>query len=534
MKKLLLVVIISLSSYSAVYACATADLIALGIAGDSSIILSRPDTQHEWITPDDLFIIHFDTEGPHAVYRAYEDVDPADGIPDYVNRCADYLHLSHTVIVDNLGFDAPPIDDDRGGDSRYDIYLTNTPALTTPELPSNEYPGRPAYSSFIQLGHDLRIPRYPDNPYPFLKISAAHEYFHAVEFAYRAYSDDLTPWWFESCAVWIEDLVFDEVNDSYFLLPTYLGSLHKSLYRTTGQFIYGSWLFPETIYEIYGHDLIRNCWETFASFDIAMDALDISLNEFGIDLNTEYCRHIIWNYFTDYNYRDGFYEEGADFEATVSISAIYNQYPVEWSQPPIPQQNVSGVYIEFDRPEIVEGDLVLEYDNPTSDQQYLGIAAVRRDGRVEYSIHRVEHSVSPSYYVNDFAGCEKVILMPVWGYEGHQIDGTTTYNYRAYIDSVGTYVTSGSETPSRFELTGAYPNPFNNSVTISYASPQAGEYNLRVYDVVGRLILERHGSSQSGLNRIGLQMPESLAGGVMFYVLSQDDFSSSGKVMYLK
>jgi hypothetical protein len=533
--RLAIVILGLLLQPAAATACETADLItAMSSSAGDGIILTRPEMQHQWATPDGIFKIHYDTEGPLAVYHPDEDIDPADGIPDYVNRCAEFLHLSHEVIIDDLDYDPPPLDGDQGGDSRYDIYLTDVPALTTPESPSDQYPGRPAYSSYIQLGRDMRTPRYPDDPYPFLKVSAAHEYFHATEFAYRAYSSDATAWWFESCAVWIEEVVFDDINDAYYQIPDYFQRLNKSLYQTPGLFIYGAWLYPEFISEQFGSWVIKGCWEKFASFDLAVEAIRLAYNEYGIDFNVEYCRHIIWNYFTEINYRSGFYEEGEFFGATVVIAREHSEYPVLWNDHPIDQENVSGAYIVFSKAEISKGSLVLVYNNTSGDLHYLGIAVLRLDGEVEYSIHRISSDISPNFVIEDFAECDRVVMMPVWAYEGIPIEGTTRYAYRAYIDSTSTAVASNDPAAVEFDVAGAYPNPFNGSVSISFYSPLEDRYDIIVHDVLGRRVAVESGLAGPGLNIVHLNIPGHLAGGVLFYTVEQGDNRGGGKILYLK
>lgn len=517
------------------FACATADLISrLSRSGGEDLILIRPDMQHSWATPDGIFRIHYDTEGPRAVYHPDEDIDPLDGIPDYVNRLSEFMALSYQVYIVELGYDPPPFDGQEGGDSLYDIYITEVPALTSPESPSDQYPGRPAYTSYIQLGRDMRTPRYPDDPYPFLKVSAAHEYFHAVQFAYRAYSTDVTPWWFESCAAWAEEMVFDDVNDVYYDLPDYLPQLHLSLYQTEGLFMYGAWLFPQFLSEKIGPWIIRRCWEKFASFSFAMEAIGMAFDEFELDFNDEYCHHVVWNYFTGPNYHSGFYEEAAYFDETVYEARIHYSFPVEWMEQPIDQQNVSGVYINFQKPQISKGNLVIEYFNPTDDDQSVCVAAIRYTYRVEYEIYKVQNRVHTTFTVQDFAECEKVIMMPVWRYEGHSVGGTTSYSYRAYIDSNQTSIPDGYAGPAEFELKGAFPNPFNSSVSIVFDAPAGGEYGMRIYDINGRLILKHRGWSDPGLNRLNWIAPEDLAGGVLFYEVELGSSRRQGKMLYLK
>ncbi len=63
----------------------------------------RPTKQYSFVSPDGLFTIHYDTSGDHAVYQPDVDLNPADGIPDYVNRCAEIFDLSWHVEVDSMG-----------------------------------------------------------------------------------------------------------------------------------------------------------------------------------------------------------------------------------------------------------------------------------------------------------------------------------------------------------------------------------------------------------------------------------------------
>ena len=45
---------------------------------------------------------------------------------------------------------------------------------------------------------------------------------------------------------------------------------------------------------------------------------------------------------------------------------------------------------------------------------------------------------------------------------------------------------SESALPGRFELVGAYPNPFNSYVKIVYLAPESSKIAFRFYDVLGR------------------------------------------------
>jgi hypothetical protein len=518
------------------YGCATADLIQLlhDNGGAVSALQGRPEMQRDWASPYGIFRIHFDIIGDRAVYHPEEDIDPPDGVPDYVNRVADYLALAYDSLIVSLGFDPPPSDGQNGGDQLYDIYLTDYSGLTTPEEQSDQYPGRPAYTSFIQIGHDLRIPPYGDDPYPYLKATCAHEFFHAIEFAYRTYSEDVTPWWFEACANWAEEKVFDDLNYVYFSLPYYLSYPFESLYQTNGQFVYGAWLVPEYLEERQGTSFIIGCWEKFAQFDFAIEALEYTFIEHNLDYNNEYCLHVIWNYFTGPNYHPGFYSEAALFNTTVRVARIHDSYPVDWVGQPDPLQNLSSDYIVFQRQSFSKGSLIIEYLNPTDDRQIVCLAIVRSSGRVQIIIRPGENRAITTFQIPEIGGIDKVVLAPVWAFEGSPRQGSTLYEYMAYIDTAAISVTEDIEPAKDYSLTSAYPNPFNGAVTISFNAPRSEVYNLYIYDIMGRLIHCENNVAKIGSNSINWATPANLSSGMLFYVIDFQTKKLYGKMSLLK
>ncbi len=496
--------------------------------------LNRPTTQSLWHTPDGIFVIHYDTSGVKAVYGADIDISPVDGIPDYVNRTAEILQESYNVYINQLGFDPPPFDGMEGGDSLYDVYLTEVSGLTSPENPSTQYPERPAYSSFMEIGHDLRVPRYHDDPIPFLKASVSHELFHAIEFSYRAYSRDISPWWFEACASWGEEKVYDNLNDVYYSLQYYLPELQRSLYRTGGQFDYGTWLLPEYLDERFGAAIIKECWQMFASFDFSVTAIDNALIQYNGSFNDEFGKQSVWNYFTSSNYMQGFYEEGASFPVTVHVGRRHDLYPVEWTVAPVDQENISATYIEFVRPELSPGILQIDYDNPTTDRQAVCLVEIGLNSTVSYTINLIHKNGRTRLRVDNFGYDSKVIMIPLWLFEGTMKEGTTTYAYRAFIDSMATSTDYVENQPIKYSLEGAYPNPFNNAVSISFYSPLEESYRFKIYDIVGRLVYSSEGMANQGPTQINWKADENISTGTLLYTIETSFGKLNGKMLFLK
>ena len=67
------------------------------------------------------------------------------------------------------------------------------------------------------LDNDYSRREFPTNtPLENMHVTAAHEYFHAVQFAYDFFEDG---WFMEATATWAEDELFDTVNDNVNYLP---------------------------------------------------------------------------------------------------------------------------------------------------------------------------------------------------------------------------------------------------------------------------------------------------------------------------
>ena len=71
----------------------------------------------------------------------------------------------------------------------------------------------------------------------------------------------------------------------------------------------------------------------------------------------------------------------------------------------------------------------------------------------------------------------------------------------------GSSASRGSDVsvPAVFALTGAYPNPFASSATVSFEVPEASEVRLVVYDVLGRAVaVLADGSFEAGRHTAAL------------------------------
>ena len=182
----------------------------------------------------------------HYVTTTADKVPGADGnhngVPDFVEKTRSTLESVHKTYV-NAGYRAPKSDGTQGGDARTDIYLTQTGddgfyGYCTSDDPSTAHD----VWSYCVLDNGFQHSEFPTNtPTENLQVTAAHEYYHAVQFAYDIDDDH---WFMEATATWAEDELYDSVNDNrQYLSSGQLGEPYNPLDTWSGSIHYGNWIF---------------------------------------------------------------------------------------------------------------------------------------------------------------------------------------------------------------------------------------------------------------------------------------------------
>ena len=121
--------------------------------------------------------------------------------------------------VGQLGYRRPVKDGNRGGNDKFDVYLKDLGAKGYYGYCAKERlkPGtRWMASGYCVLDNNFSRAEFGAKPVESLKVTAAHEFFHAIQYAYD-YAED--GWIMEATATWMEERVADDVNDNRQYLP---------------------------------------------------------------------------------------------------------------------------------------------------------------------------------------------------------------------------------------------------------------------------------------------------------------------------
>lgn len=207
------------------------------------------------------FNIHYATSGSNAPPATDSN---GNGIPDWVETVADVFEAVYIREVTEMGYRPPPTT----GGAPFDVYLQDLAAnsefgFTEAFAPSQ---GSVSVTSDIVIDNDFADPIYhPYNGIFGLKITAAHEFHHAIQYGYNYFFDI---WYAEATSTWMEDEVYDSINQLYNYISAYLQnttlSINTAVSTSTGGG-YGRWIFNRYLAENYSSPTIRNIWETLGT-----------------------------------------------------------------------------------------------------------------------------------------------------------------------------------------------------------------------------------------------------------------------------
>lgn len=199
-------------------------------------------------------------------------------VPDHVESTLRAFETAWRVEVVQMGFRAPKPDGsspDHGPNDMLDVYLADVGAsgldgyvaTDDPHAQDDTYQYRD-YSAYIVVDDDFSVAQLGSSGgLGGLRATAAHELFHAVQYAYDSSED---AWLTEGTAAWMEDKVADDVDaNRRWLRSSALVRPWVPIDSSRGLDEYGAWIFWRFLTESGGGQgpdptVIRRVWELAA------------------------------------------------------------------------------------------------------------------------------------------------------------------------------------------------------------------------------------------------------------------------------
>jgi hypothetical protein len=112
--------------------------------------------------------------------------------------------------------------------------------------------------------------------------------------------------------------------------------------------------------------------------------------------------------------------------------------------------------------------------------------------------------------------------------------GTESGVWRLWYPEASTKVDDSNNAPAQWTLEQNYPNPFNSSTKIQFSIPSAGRVSLKVYTMLGSVVMDLVDKTMSpGTYRIEFS-PATLPSGIYFYTLATNEFRMTKKLILMK
>ncbi len=444
------------------------DQIDLPTQQSISQLLTRWSTAFTYDSPGGFFKLHYDVTGTNAV-------PSTDGngntIPDYIEKCAAYMDSS-LARHQALGYLNPPSDGAWGGDSKFDVYFEDMGyyGYAVPEgagpNPWNDY-----YSHLVLHRNFFGFPSNDDpegNQAGAAKATAAHEFHHCIQFAYDAGEGS---WFMELDATYMEDIVFDQVNDNYNYLSSFQNDPQVSLMDESIH-MYASFIWGIYLVERFDTTLMRAAWNG-ARYKSIFDAMSDSLLAFtGYSQDSAFAEFAVWNYFTGSRDLGGTFHEASAYPS-VAVDRVHASYPVLSQTGPVNPQGYGSCYIEF-YPDGSSGKLRIIFNG--GDAVEWGVTLLKFTDPNTHTVEKMETgnvSRLDTLDIQDFSTYEKVVMVAA---NVSQFFGANSFTYSATMGQpwdMSSVIDGGDPVYSGNQRTCSVlvknTGPVNHSIKVTYS-----------------------------------------------------------------
>lgn len=268
----------------------------------------RPTLTNEQIGCSTNFCFHYTLSGADAIPSLDAN---SNGFPDYVEQMASVFENVWTQ-YQTRNYTMPPLDGTAGGTSKYDVYIGNLGSGGAGTLygfvsPENVIGNNPqsaslteadAMTSWMGMNNNYSWAT-PITPLNAIKVTAAHEFFHSVQFGTTSSNTNFIS---EATAAWSEDEIYPGIDDNFqylssiFSTPDVALNYNNSSLDGNGDAYkghwYGAWIFFRYLSEKTNPDIIRQIYtNTITYYEIP--AIDNTLTAtYGTNFNTMFKNYL--------------------------------------------------------------------------------------------------------------------------------------------------------------------------------------------------------------------------------------------------
>ena len=481
-------------------------------------VTSRPTLQTSKLSASGFFRIHYDTTGIDAPALLDALGQQIEGTSHaYADSVGSAFEQSREVEVNILGYPEPPSDGMIGGGAEYDIYIRNLGFMIFGQTwwagEERIDTTRPNFTtqSYIEVDNDYQ--GYRTAGLLGLRVTAAHELHHAIQVGSYGLWANFEFYFYELSSTWMEEMVYDDINDYYFDLPRYLmntGIPFNLWDIASGYYGYERSIWGLFLTERHGPIIMRRTWEEMKIVR-SLDALERTLNEFGDSFSQSFVEFFLWNFFTGFRASgDRYYDEAANYPLVQIVSSI-------------DLSSGTGRIANTSKP------LAAHYHQVLSNRDTVTLVSVNRD--IESANMREYSDNDYQYDFSTFNQGSAFLKLP------NGIRVRFTVDDPALWQSM--YLINNTIATEFEEVSNLYPNPFVlnglDVLVIPIDDASSGEVTLHIFTstfelvysktllpttFLGRIVVTWNGKNNDGVD---------VSSGIYFYAIESNEGTSKGK-----
>ncbi len=455
------------------------------------------------------FTLHWDETGFHAV--PLDDIS-SNGIPDYIDSAATILEHVWDVEINQMNYVPPPRQDGQPV-TNYHVYFTDMSYYGVTTGSGVDIPSLPGtnWTSYLELENDYHESIFATQGLDGLRVTAAHEFHHAIQFGYNIRLDDF--FFYEMTSTWIEDVLHSDINDYYNYLPSLFRNLGHKSFDNFSLYAYGNCLFLHMLEKQFGEEIVRDIWNQINS-DTAIDAITVVLQQ--LPYNSSWLNSLaeygVWLYYTGIRSNSFQYFPEGEFYPQIREDLYVNYIFTKNLNIDTTALANSNKYIKLRNVDVNLSLNLLFSSN-----------AVNKSG-----FHVLSSSEASSFYSS----------------------GEILKNFNANEDSIIIVITNIGELesdfkivnliPEKFTISKNFPNPFNNKTSILVELINSTKFSLIIYNGIGEKIkvLQNEENKAGGFyiyNWYGRNdAGKSIASGFYYAAFESNNKSKILKMMYIK
>jgi hypothetical protein len=470
-------------------------------------VLARPEREKSVPTPSGYFILHWDESGTHSVPLLDSD---GNEIPDYIDSAAVIFDYVWKMEIDSLGFQPPP-DSDGNPVTSYDIYFSELKSMgwygaTWPDAQDiPEIPGL-NFTSYIEVDRDFSSGLYTLGLNG-LRVTAAHEFNHAIQLGYNYRDEDL--FFYEMTSTWAEDALFPQVNDYFQYLPILFENVSGASFDRFSEndpYPYGNALYLHMLTKEFSRSICSTVWQEIKNYRV-VEALRRVLSTRGVTWLESLSSYGVWLYYTGNRAQTNRYLPNAE---------LYDQVSVKNDD-----IHIYGMLDKLKKEMEHEANRYLQITNITSPRLQIGVLG-EDTGRQGY--HLLQRSLSSSLFIINeqsdlqISEPDTVVLLLTNARDSYSIFSVVEEMTATQID--------------------VYPNPLivsNHNEKVNFINIQA-DASIYIYTISGNLVAKIIPDTGSSIVSWDIRniAGRPVASGIYLYQVQGSDNSKIGKLVIVR